>query len=41
MFTQVKVAAISMLPAKWDKPANAAKMERLIRQAAAASPDVS
>lgn len=40
MFTQVKVAAISMRPTKWDKPANAAKLERLIRKAAAGNPDV-
>ncbi len=40
MFTQVKVAAISMLPTKWDKPANAAKMEGLIRKAEAGNPDV-
>ncbi len=40
MFTQVKVAAVSMLPTKWDKPANAAKMEGLIRKAAAGNPDV-
>ena len=40
MFTQVKVAAVSMLPTKWDKSANAAKMEGLIRKAAAGNPDV-
>ncbi|MCY4436119.1 MAG: carbon-nitrogen hydrolase family protein [Chloroflexi bacterium] len=40
MFSSIKVAAISLRPKKWDKPANAAKMERLIRTAAAESPDV-
>ena len=40
MFSSIKVAAISLRPKKWDKPANAAKMERLIRTAAAQSPDV-
>ncbi len=40
MFTSIKVAAISMLPKKWDKPHNAEKMEQLIRQAAAHGPEV-
>lgn len=40
MFTSIKVAAISLRPKKWDKPANAAKMERLIRDAATENPDV-
>ena len=40
MFTSIQVAAISLRPKKWDKPANAAKMERLIREAATANPDV-
>jgi predicted amidohydrolase len=40
MFSSIEVAAISLRPKKWDKPANAAKMERLIRKAAAKSPDV-
>lgn len=40
MFAQIKVAAISMRPTKWDKPANAAKMERLVRKAATGNPDV-
>ena len=40
MFTSIKSAAISMLPKKWDKPHNAAKMEQLIRKAAAHGPDV-
>ncbi len=40
MFTTVEAAAISMLPQKWQKPANADKMESLIRQAAALGPDV-
>lgn len=40
MFAQIKVAAISMRPEKWDKPANAAKMERLMREAARGGPDV-
>ena len=40
MFTQIKVAAVSMLPTKWDKPANAAKMEGLFRKAAVGNPDV-
>jgi len=40
MFTQIKVAAISLRPKKWDKPANAAKMERLMREAAIENPDV-
>ncbi len=40
MFTTVKAAAISLRPKKWDKAHNAAKMERLIRQAAAHGPDV-
>jgi predicted amidohydrolase len=34
-FRQLKVAAISMKPKKWDKEANATKMERLFRKAAA------
>lgn len=40
MFTTIEAAAISMLPQKWHKPANADKMESLIRQAAALGPDV-
>ena len=40
MFTSVKAAAVSLRPKKWDKAHNAAKMERLIRQAAAQGPDV-
>ncbi|MDE2816158.1 MAG: carbon-nitrogen hydrolase family protein [Chloroflexota bacterium] len=40
MFTSIKVAAISLRPKKWDKLANAAKMERLIRDAATENPDV-
>lgn len=40
MFTSVKAAAISLLPKKWDKAHNAAKMEHFIRQAAAHAPDV-
>jgi predicted amidohydrolase len=33
-FRQLKVAAISMKPKKWDKEANAVKMERFFRKAA-------
>ena len=40
MFTTIKAAAISLQPRKWDKPANADKMERLIREAADHAPDV-
>ena len=40
MFTTIKAAAISLRPKKWDKPYNAAKMERFIREAAAQGPDV-
>lgn len=40
MFERIRVAAISMRPKKWDKAANAAKMERLMREAAAGGPDV-
>lgn len=40
MFTNIRAAAISMQPKKWDKPHNAAKMERLMRDAAALNPDV-
>jgi predicted amidohydrolase len=40
MYTTIRAAAISMLPKKWDKPSNAAKMEHLMRQAARDAPDV-
>jgi predicted amidohydrolase len=40
MFTQVKVAAISLKPRKWDKPYNADKLEALFREAAAQKPEV-
>jgi predicted amidohydrolase len=34
MYTTIKVAAISMKPVKWDKAANADRMEEYFRQAA-------
>lgn len=40
MFTTIRAAAISLRPKKWDKQYNAAKMERLMRAAAALNPDV-
>ena len=40
MYNSVKVAAISLKPTKWDKPANADKMESFIVEAAKQSPQV-
>jgi predicted amidohydrolase len=40
MYNSVKVAAISLKPTKWDKPANADKMEQFIAEAAKAQPQV-
>ena len=40
MYKQVKVAAISLKPTKWDKPGNADAMERFFREAAAQGPDI-
>lgn len=38
MYTSVKVAAMSLMPTKWDKAGNADKMEAFFRQAARAKP---
>ena len=40
MYKQVKVAAISLKPTKWDKAGNADAMERFFRKAAADRPDI-
>ena len=40
MYKQVKVAAISLKPMKWDKPGNADAMERFFREAATHGPDI-
>ena len=40
MYDSVKVAAISLKPAKWDKAGNADKMEALFAEAAAQQPQV-
>ena len=40
MYKQVKVTAISLKPAKWDKPGNADAMERFFRKAAEDGPDI-
>ncbi len=40
MFRKIKVAAISMKPARWEKEKNARKMESFIRRAARRHPDL-
>lgn len=40
MYNQVKVAAISLKPKKWDKAGNADKMDRFFREAAKEGPDI-
>ncbi len=40
MYNQVKVAAISLKPKKWDKAENANKMERFFREAVKDDPDI-
>ena len=40
MYTSVKAAALSIRPKKWDKPANADKLEAYVREASKDSPDL-
>jgi len=40
MFDSLKVSAISLRPVKWDKAANASKMESFFVQAAQGKPDL-
>ena len=40
MYKTIKASAISMKPEKWDKDANANKLERLFRDAAEEDPDL-
>src|SRR5262249_18382905 len=40
MFTTIKATAISLRPTKWDKPANAEKLEAFFVRASADKPDV-
>ncbi len=40
MYKTIKVTAISLKPAKWDKPGNADAMERFFRKAAEDGPDL-